>query len=47
MAINYLSEEDLKLLTKHQYANGGYSILDKIMDQFWKYLQTFIPRVIK
>jgi hypothetical protein len=41
----YLTDEELSLLTKHKYTNGGYSKLDKLMDKWWCWLQTFIPKV--
>jgi len=30
-------------MTKHTYTNGGWSKLDYKMDNFWKWLQTFLP----
>jgi len=45
MVSNYLSEEELKLLTQHSYKNGGNSTLDNYMDIFWIYIQKKIPKV--
>lgn len=46
MVYKYISDEDIMLMNSHKYTNGGWSILDRKMDNYWKFIQSLIPRVI-
>ena len=45
MGVGFLSESELAHIKTHTYKSAGYSILDKIMDHFWKKCANFLPHV--
>jgi phosphatidylglycerophosphate synthase len=42
--MGFISKEGLKALDDYHYVSGGYTALDKLMNPFWEWCDTLIPR---
>lgn len=41
----YLNEKDLENIKNHKYQTTGYSKLDNLMNPWWNFCASLIPRV--
>ncbi len=44
--MGYITQEGLQNLKKYQYVSGGYSTMDKVMNHWWEFVVTLVPRSI-
>ena len=42
----YITDSGLKNIKEHKYKAGGYSILDNLMNPYWEFVVSMVPKTV-